>query len=78
MSDVFHDGKSSRARKLKLIVNFWQSLPSSSELAGTSGRSLADLRREAMNCLKQSPPDYKGAQAATAQAIFDLRAEEKS
>jgi len=78
MCDEYHDGESSRNRKLRMIADFWRSLPDPSELAGTSGRSLADLHREAMDCLKRSPPDYKGAQAATAQAIFNLRTDEKS
>ena len=78
MSGKNREVVSCRGRKLKAIASFWQSLPTPSELAGMSGRSLVDLRREAIDCLRRSPPDLKGAEAATFQAIHDLRNDEKS
>ena len=69
---------SDRDLELVEIANFWRSLPSSIDLAGTCGRSLVDLRRDAMNCLRQSPPDLQGARAATAEAIFNLRQDGES
>ncbi|KLU01454.1 hypothetical protein RISK_006610 [Rhodopirellula islandica] len=78
MSGKRREVVSCRERKLSAIVSFWHSLPDPSELAGMSGRSLADLRREALACLKRSPPDLNGAQAATFQAIHDMRNDEQS
>jgi hypothetical protein len=78
MSGTNREVVSCRDRKLKAIADFWRSLPNPSELAGMSGRSLADLRREAMDCLRRSPPDLKGAQAVTFQAIHDMRNDEQS
>lgn len=64
---------SARQAELESIAEFWRSFSDDGDLVEMMGRSLVDLRREALRCLRQDPPDLKGARAATAQAIFEMQ-----
>ena len=73
MSRNNRDDVSFRDQELELLANFWQVFSNDDELKEMMGGSLVDLRREALRCLGQKPPDLRGARAATAQAIFEMR-----
>ncbi len=73
MSRKNRDDVSFRASELEFLADFWKVFSNDDELKEMMGGSLVDLRREALRCLGQKPPDLKGARAATAQAIFEMQ-----
>ncbi len=59
-------------RKLHDIVEFWNQINGSDELAAAYGSVLGPLEREVAEALYQDPPDIVAAWSATARAFAYL------
>ena len=65
-------GQDLRTRRL---VEFWNGLRVCEELGGTSWEELEPLERQTADCLSRDPPDFGGADSATAKAFLLIAGE---